>query len=289
MIPPINSTSQVIGIIGAGQMGQGIAEVFWLKKHKVLMYDKNPKALERAYLYLLSRLDTAIAKNKVEESLRDDIQDQIIICESLKEFVECNFIIEAVAEKTEIKKEIFDQLNNITTDECILSTNTSSLSVKDLSQFYKDPSRFMGVHFFNPAQILPLVELIPHQETSPDVLDLVSKLVQACGKMPVTCQDSPGFIVNRLLLPLINQAGYMLDCKISTAKDIDKAMCLGANFPMGPLALADFIGLDVVVSILNTFYDKLQQPIFKPATCFLHAIDQGNLGKKTGKGIFEYS
>lgn len=288
MIDAIATTNHVIGIIGSGQMGQGIAEIFWLKKYKVLIFDTQPKALEKAYLNLLFRLDKAIEKNKLDVNMRAEIQDNLVMCDQLTQLSACDFVIEAIIENIDVKEALFKQLSDIVSDDTIVSTNTSSLSISELSQFYKKQSHFMGVHFFNPAQVLPLVELVPHKGTAKKTLQIAAAIVTAGGKMPVTCNDSPGFIVNRLLLPMINSAGLMLDDEIASAKDIDKAMCLGANFPMGPLALADFIGLDVVISILNTLHERCNQPMYKPARCFTDAVQQGHLGKKTGKGVFEY-
>lgn len=281
--------SLTIGIIGAGQMGQGIAEVFWFKKHKVLIYVIDDNKLSSALINLLVRLDKAIDKNRVEESLRLDIQDNIITCSQIFELKEADLIIEAVAERLDIKEKIFTQLNEVASDTCIVSSNTSSLSISELAQFYKLPQNFLGIHFFNPAPLLPLVEIIPHPGTLQEHTDTIYQILAHNGKMPVICKDSPGFIVNRLLLPLINHAGVLLDTQVASAKDIDKAMCLGANFPMGPLALADFIGLDVVISILNTLLQNFHNPIYHPASCFIDAVNQGNLGVKTKKGIFEYS
>ncbi len=283
------STLPIIGVIGSGQMGQGIAEIFWVKKYRVLLCDVNPEALERAYFNLLNRLDRAISKNKLPLEIREQIQDNLMMTSDLSDLSQCDIIIEAIVENLDVKRELISQLNPLMKDTCILASNTSSLSITELSQICARPSHFLGVHFFNPAPIMPLVELVPTATTAPDVLQTLIKIATHVGKMPVTCKDSPGFIVNRLLLPMINHAGRLLDEGIASAKDIDKAMCLGANFPMGPLALADFIGLDVVVSILNTLQTNLKNDEFKPAQCFLKACEQGYLGVKAKRGIFEYA
>lgn len=277
-----------VGVIGAGQMGQGIAELFLLKGHQVILYDVHSEALETAFGNLLHRIDVAIDKKRLHADLRTETQNRLSVASHVKDFALCELIIEAVVENIQIKKNIFEELSMYLTETCVMATNTSALSVSEMANAYGWPHRFLGIHFFNPAPVMPLVEIIYHNDIDEQTIIFAQEVIQALGHVAVICQDSPGFIVNRLLLPMINHAGKMLDLGVASAKDIDNAMRFGAKFPMGPLTLADFIGIDVVVSILKRLQTGLLEPFCAPADCFLKAIEKGHLGIKTKRGIFEY-
>jgi 3-hydroxybutyryl-CoA dehydrogenase len=280
---------QTIGIIGAGQMGQGIVEFFWLKGYNVLVYDSNASTLERAHKALLVRLDKAIAKGNAQADQRSTLISKLSLCCKLSDFASCDLVIEAIIENHDVKAALYGEVAQILQPSAILATNTSSLSITKLANEVEQSAQFLGIHFFNPAHHMPLVEVVPHTGTSPAVIQLICEVLTAAGKMPIVCADSPGFIVNRLLLPMINLAAKLVDDNIASAKDIDAAMKLGANFPMGPLALADFIGLDVVVYILNILAADLNDATYAPVSGLLERVKAGNLGIKTGHGFYDYA
>ena len=266
-------TTQHIGIIGAGQMGQGIAEVFWRAGHTIYLFDADPIRLDQAYKNLIERLERAIDKGTESADEWENFLDRLVVCIRLSGMVSCTFMIEAIVEDIAIKAKLFADLGTVVQASCIIATNTSSLSVTELAAHVKDPKRFLGIHFFNPAYRMPLVEIIPHAQTSVAVSDRVHALLTEVGKTPIVCTDSPGFIVNRLLLPMINQAALLYQNRVAAAADIDASMKLGANFPMGPLALADLIGLDTCVSILNSLAHACNEKTYKPQGHFIKILD----------------
>ena len=279
----------MIGIIGSGQMGQGIAEVFILNGHPVFIHDADSEQLNNAFDSLKKRLNRACEKGILDANQRKHVLNNITPCHDLAQFASCDLIIEAIIENFDTKASLFKRLSKHQKDTCILATNTSSFSITSLAKHVKSPERFLGIHFFNPAHHMPLVEIIPHQATHPDVTASITQFITTVGKTPVTCQDSPGFIVNRLLLPLINQAVILLESNTATADAIDTAMTLGANFPMGPLALADLIGLDTCLSILTTLNESSHDPSLKPSSLLKQYVADGKLGRKSGEGFFRYS
>jgi 3-hydroxybutyryl-CoA dehydrogenase len=281
-------TTQHIGIIGAGQMGQGIAEVFWRAGHTIHLFDADPIRLDQAYQNLIERLERAIDKGTESADEWDNFLDRLVVCIRLTSIKTCTLVIEAIVEDIDVKAKLFTDLTAAVSTSCIIATNTSSLSITELAAHVKNPERFLGVHFFNPAYRLPLVEVIPHEKTNSTISDAVHALLLNVNKTPVMCTDSPGFIVNRLLLPMINQATLLYQNGIATASDIDAAMKLGANFPMGPLTLADFIGIDTCVSILNSLAKACNDDTYKPADILLNLVKSGKLGVKSKEGFFNY-
>jgi 3-hydroxybutyryl-CoA dehydrogenase len=269
-------------------MGQGIAEVFWRSGHTIYLFDADPVRLDLAYQNLIERLEKAIDKGTESADEWDYFIERLVVCINISNLESCTFVIEAIVENIDAKAKLFSDLTAVVSEKCIIASNTSSLSIAQLSTHVKHPKRFLGVHFFNPAPRMPLVEVIPHPHTSTDVIDDVYLLLTDMNKKPVKCTDSPGFIVNRLLLPMINQAAILFEKGIATADDIDSAMKLGAHFPMGPLALADFIGLDTVVSILQTLEKGLDGDHYKPADILLNLVKDGKLGAKSKEGFFTY-
>lgn len=281
-------TQQHIGIIGAGQMGQGIAEVFWRAGHTIYLFDADPIRLDQAYQNLIERLENTIDKGTESADEWENFLNRLVVCIRLSGMARCTFVVEAIVENIDIKTQLFSELTTVVGTSCIIATNTSSLSVTELSKHVKNPERFLGIHFFNPAYRMPLVEVIPHTHTSTAVSDNAHALLREIGKTPIVCTDSPGFIVNRLLLPMINQAALLYQNNIATASDIDAAMKLGTNFPMGPLALADLIGLDTCISILNSLEKSCDNDTYRPADILLNYVKDGKLGVKSKEGFFNY-
>lgn len=281
-------TQQHIGIIGAGQMGQGIAEFFWRTGHTIYLFDADPIRLDQAYQNLIERLEIAIDKGRESADEWESFLDRLVVCIRLSGMSSCTFVIEAIVEDFDVKTTLFSEIEATFNASCIIATNTSSLSVTDLAQNFKHPERFLGVHFFNPAYRMPLVEIVPHAHTSATATTYAKELLTKAGKTPIVCKDSPGFIVNRLLLPMINQAALLYQNNIATAADIDAAMKLGTNFPMGPLSLADLIGLDTCVSILRSLEKSCDNSLYKPADILLNYVKDGRLGVKSKEGFFNY-
>jgi 3-hydroxybutyryl-CoA dehydrogenase len=280
--------TQHIGIIGAGQMGQGIAEVFWRAGHTIYLFDADPFRLDQAYQNLIERLERSIDKGTESADEWEDFLDRLVVCIRLTGMASCTFVIEAIVEDIDVKSKLFADLGTVVDASCIIATNTSSLSVTELAAHVKNSERFLGVHFFNPAFRMPLVEIIPHAQTSTTVSDAAHTLLTEVDKTPITCADSPGFIVNRLLLPMINQAALLYQNGVAAAADIDAAMKLGANYPMGPLALADLIGIDTCVLILNSLAHACDNTTYKPADILLNYVKDGKLGVKSKEGFFNY-
>lgn len=261
-----------VAVIGCGQMGKGIARVCAQAGYKVMLYDSFEGEAERATIVLLDKVPTA--RLEIAKSL-DDISD-------------CGLVVEAIKEDYAIKQKLFENLSDINSSG-ILATNTSSLSVQRLAtQGAKSPERFIGLHFMNPVHVMPLVEVVAGNLTSAHTIDQTLDFCKSIGKTVVQCQDQPGFIVNRILLPMINQAIYALESGLASAEDIDVAMKLGSGVPMGPLALADFIGLDTCLAILQTLYAEGKNLTFPPNKLLVQKVKQGQLGKKTKQGFFTY-
>ncbi len=288
LMPEVTSHITV-GIIGSGQMGQGIAEVFLLHGYNIFIYDTNNQNLNNADHALRGRLNRSHEKGIIDTNQKACLLNNITPCSNLAQFASCNLIIEAIIEDFDTKISLLKKLGAYQNDSCILATNTSSFSITSLAKHTKNPEHFLGIHFFNPVHRMPLVEIIPHKATHPNVTTTLTQLITSIGKTPITCQDSPGFIVNRLILPLINQAIQLLESGVATADAIDMAMTLGANFPMGPLALADFIGLDTCLSILTTLSKSSHDPSLEPSFLLKSYVAHGKLGRKSGEGFFCYS
>jgi 3-hydroxybutyryl-CoA dehydrogenase len=275
-----------IGIVGAGVMGGGIAQMFAEHGAKVLLWDADGDRLEAGLTAVEERLRRSVEKGKKPPEIVGRVKGLLTPASGLREFAGTDLVLEAVTEDLEVKKKILDELSEAVRETTILATNTSSLSIEALSAAVRKPQRFFGMHFFNPPTTLELVEVVPGPSTAEEVLAAARTLLEACGKTPVTVKDTPGFIVNRLLLLLINEAARMLDQGVATAEDIDTAMRLGALQPVGPLALADLIGLDTCQSILAVLHDKLEGSSYAPARSLAQRVAQGRLGRKSGRGFF---
>lgn len=277
--------SEPIGIIGLGVMGGGIAQFFAEHDRQVLAWDVDAAAVERGMSGIRKRLEKSAKKGTIAPKRAAEVLARITPLDTLDNIAHAGLLIEAVVESFAAKRALFDRISSVVADETIVATNTSSLSVTELSACCRNAARFLGLHFFNPPTRLELVEVVPTAVTSSAVIDRATALLRDCGKTPVIVKDAPGFIVNRLLLLMINEAARMVDQGIATADDIDTAMRLGALHPAGPLAVADLIGLDTCDAILRILHQGLGESSYEPADAIVDRVRDGKLGRKTGEGF----
>lgn len=276
-----------IGVIGAGTMGSGIAEVA-AAVGQVVLVDVDLDRARAGRDAVEKRLSRAVDKGRLEPAKKGELLARIELAADLEALAEADVVVEAAAEDLAVKQEIFAALGRICSPECILGTNTSALSVTALAAATEEPQRVIGIHFFNPVPRMELVELVRTPFTSQECMDRSREFVQALGKTPVVVEESPGFVVNRLLLPMINEAIFLLSEGTASVEDIDTAMRLGANHPMGPLALADLIGLDICLAIMETLHAELGEDKYRPAPLLRKMVRAGRLGRKTGQGFYSY-
>lgn len=270
-----------VGVIGTGQMGMGIAEYILREGHKIIL--KTRRDPEKATLYLKKRL----SRDHTEEQ-QETFMENLKVTLDFSSMKDCDIIIEAVSEDFELKKLTFMELSEVCDPHTIFATNTSSISINKLAKITDRPEKFIGMHFFNPVSRMDLIEVVIGEITTDDTKGFVIAFSEELDKIPVVVKDSPGFIVNRLLLPQINEAVHLVENKVAKKEDIDRAMKLGLNHPMGPFQLADFIGIDICVSILQTIYDELKDDKFKPAKTLIEMLGNGKLGLKSGEGFYKY-
>jgi 3-hydroxybutyryl-CoA dehydrogenase len=280
--------SEVIGVIGAGTMGNGIAQVAARAGYSVVMRDVKDEFLQRGLQAIDKSLQRDVDKQRLSAEEKHSIIGRIKSTTELDALSEASFVVEAVTEDLSVKTELFGALDRITPAEAILASNTSSISITRLGAATGRPDKVIGMHFMNPVPVMKLVEVIRGLATSNETYERVRSLSEKLGKTALDCNDSPGFVSNRVLLPMINEAIFTLYEGVATRESIDGIMKLGMNHPMGPLQLADFIGLDVCLAILNVLYDGLGDPKYRACPLLKRYVDAGWLGKKTGRGFYEY-
>ena len=277
-----------VGIVGAGTMGNGIAHVFAKAGYNVKLCDLKQEYIDRAIGFISKNLEREVAKEKITPQAKDDSLARITTCTDRTEFGDVDFVVEAASERFDVKREIFQDLDRYCRPEVILATNTSSISITRLAGLTQRPKQVIGMHFFNPVPMMKLVEVIRGLQTSQETYDTVKELSVKLEKTPVEVNDAPGFVSNRVLMPLINEAIWTVYNGIATPQAVDEVFKLGMAHPMGPLTLADFIGLDVCLDIMYVMKDGLGDDKYSPCPLLLKMVDAGWLGKKSGKGFYEY-
>lgn len=278
-----------LGVVGAGQMGNGIAHVAALAGIEVLLLDAKPDAITKALGTITKNLDRQVAKGGVTAAAKDAALARIQVTSDFAAFAACDMVIEAATEKEEIKRAIFRQIVEHLREDAVLATNTSSLSVTRLGAASGRPDRFIGMHFFNPVPVMKLVEIICGMPTSDATFQTTKALAVRLGKTVAVSEDYPGFMANRILMPMINEAVYAVYEGVGTIASVDTAMKLGCNHPMGPLELADFIGLDTCLSIMQVLLDGLSDTKYRPCPLLVKYVEAGWLGRKSGRGFYDYA
>jgi 3-hydroxybutyryl-CoA dehydrogenase len=278
-----------IGVIGGGAMGRGITQVAAQSGFEVVMRDLSQPLVDKAVDAIGKGLDRLLAKEKISAGDRSDALGRIQGVTELSAMADCDVVIEAATEDLDTKLAVFRELDGICGAEAILASNTSSLSLTRIASQTGRPGQVVGMHFFNPVPVMKLVEVVRALQTRDDVMATISDLARQLGKVPVDVKDSPGFVVNRLLVPMINEAAFLLYEGLASAEEIDEAMKLGAAHPMGPLALADMVGVDVCLAVMQVLQEGFGDPKFRPCPLMVRMVDAGHIGRKSGRGFYDYS
>ena len=277
-----------VGIVGSGTMGSGIAQLVAASGYQVVLIDINDELLKKAVSRINKNLSRLVEKEKIDKVMSEHISSRIKTSTNPDELGDCDLVIEAVSENINIKKQLFEKLDTILKKDCIIASNTSTLPIIQLATITSRPENVVGIHFFNPAPVMKLVEIIKSLTTSKQTVQKAKEFTLSLGKDPVVTKDRPGFIVNRILLPMLNEAVFALEEGMGTAQDIDKAMKLGTNHPMGPLELIDLIGLDVILDILDVLFEEFKDSKYRAAPLLRQMVRAGHLGRKSGKGFHQY-
>ncbi|WCM93840.1 3-hydroxybutyryl-CoA dehydrogenase [Acidovorax sp. NCPPB 2350] len=281
-------TIKTVGIIGAGTMGNGIAQACAVAGIDAVMVDISDAAVQKGLATVAGSLDRLIKKEKITAADKDAALARIQTSTSYEDLKAAQLVIEAATENHDLKVKILKQVDALTTPEVIIASNTSSISITQLAAATSRPDRFIGMHFFNPVPMMALVEIIRGLQTSDATHDAVKALAERLGKSPITVKNAPGFVVNRILVPMINEAFFVLAEGLATAEDIDAGMKLGCNQPIGPLALADMIGLDVCLAVMNVYLEEFGDGKYRPCPLLKEMVAAGRLGRKTGRGVYSY-